>query len=124
MFSEEVSEWVEKREALEKSILKWERILEGAGADYGGYNCALCQLYGGRYGNCSGCPVANRVGRVDCTGTPYKAWSKHQVTVHGSNYDRGFRIVSGCLDCTVLVCAELKFLRETLEEMRPEEDSE
>jgi len=72
----------ETAEALEGSIKKWERIVEGSGVDQGARNCPLCYLflsdYKGRCNpmswlieECVGCPVAEKIGYPGCANTPY-----------------------------------------------------
>jgi len=60
--------------ALETSILHWEENLDFAQkGDYDSVNiwsdnCALCLLTR----TCIGCPVAERVGNIDCRDTPWR----------------------------------------------------
>lgn len=73
-------------EVLEKSIQKWQDIVDGKGVDGGVLDCALCQkfrlnrfldqtIYGFRSKeNCLGCPVFLKTGLRDCKGTPYTEW--------------------------------------------------
>lgn len=56
--------------ALQGSIKKWEKIVEGIGLDCGRRNCPLCQLFP----DCTNCPVAKHTGRVCCLCTPYIDW--------------------------------------------------
>ena len=60
-------------EALQDSILKWEKIVAGTGEDRGADNCALCQMFNlGRpmADRCQGCPVHAHTGKQFCRGTP------------------------------------------------------
>lgn len=77
----------ETREALEGSILKWQKIVDGTGADRGGINCPLCRRFDDSGHNDEGeptecttdddelCPVAIRTGETDCGNTPYIDWA-------------------------------------------------
>lgn len=61
-------------EALRGSINKWEAIVAGTGRDNGSRNCPLCQMFvKGRSfnGECVGCPVMVRTGKLGCHGSPY-----------------------------------------------------
>ena len=64
--------------ALEKSIKKWEAIVDGTGADEGGSNCALCKrfAFGCHADDYDGelCPVAKTSGEINCIGTPWEDW--------------------------------------------------
>lgn len=62
--------------ALQGSIVKWENIVAGTGADEGSGNCPLCQLYAATEEIdsrkwCTGCPVKDKTGEPSCNGTPY-----------------------------------------------------
>jgi len=54
--------------ALQESILKWEMIRDGEEVDRGSSNCALCHLF--VEDGCVDCPVAEKVKRTLCYGTP------------------------------------------------------
>jgi hypothetical protein len=60
-----------KIEALEGSIMKWDAICMGYGADLSAKNCTLCHAAGI---GCSSCIVYEATGLSDCQGTPYVAW--------------------------------------------------
>jgi hypothetical protein len=60
-------------EALEGSIEKWRKIVEGSGVDYGIINCPLCTVFFDAA--CRNCPVATRSERIYCGGTPYSDWN-------------------------------------------------
>ena len=71
--------------ALEKSIEKWQAIVDGIGKDEGSRNCALCQKYsntvyieedGEEYEVCADqegnlCPISERTKQDACKDTPY-----------------------------------------------------
>ena len=68
----------ETLEALKKSIKHWERMHDDPydSADSPcASECALCEMFAYReeadHEHCSGCPVYERTGTVDCFGTPY-----------------------------------------------------
>lgn len=69
--------------ALQGSIAKWQRILEG-GIENGYRDCPLCELFfnddedGDGIDTCAGCPVSERAGMDCCSGTPYEEWSNYQ----------------------------------------------
>jgi hypothetical protein len=83
------------RKALKESIKHWERMSkfksteqfceESTTSD----NCALCLMFrkkdwGESEKNCIGCPVYEKIGKIDCEGTPFEpahnalcSWSAH-----------------------------------------------
>lgn len=74
------------KEALLKSIKKWEDICFEGGSDWGGTNCALCEEYA--EDNCIHCPVNIVTDNNDCSGSPYDDWgrkSRNTVCVKDEN---------------------------------------
>jgi hypothetical protein len=61
-------------QALQASILHWERMLAQKRANDnerpGSAHCALCQHFN-RHQICTGCPVFERTGHPGCVDTPY-----------------------------------------------------
>ena len=55
--------------ALVGSILKWDRLARGVGAERGASDCPLCRL--NQAISCSGCPVRDNTGKDHCHSTPY-----------------------------------------------------
>ena len=63
----------EVKAAMEKSIRKWERVVE-EGIDGSTTNgCGLCDLFNiGKYSlECEGCPVREHSGEAFCRATPF-----------------------------------------------------
>jgi hypothetical protein len=72
--------------ALNGSIEKWQKIVDGVGQDHGSSNCPLCKLFNSPiederriamsyYGeDCWGCPVMDATSKHYCGGSPYKDW--------------------------------------------------
>lgn len=58
------------REALERSIQKWEELAATGDDKLGRNNCSLCDLFWNRH--CTGCPVFESTGKSLCIGTPYE----------------------------------------------------
>ena len=56
--------------AMERTIVKWQGIVDGTTEDYGPTNCACCQSYAKRSG-CGYCPISIHVEQNHCKGTPY-----------------------------------------------------
>lgn len=106
----------EARKALEGSIAKWERIVNGTGVDKGHENCPLCREFYGH--GCRGCPVQEHTGRMECGGTPYVAWRRHQLYDH-SGILLPRKIPPDCPDCQRLAQAEVDFLVSLLPEEKP-----
>ena len=67
--------------ALEGSIKKWEKIVDGTGYDRGGENCPLCKLFlhSGTF-DCGGCPVYQKTRKMGCDGTPYLDFVRFRIT--------------------------------------------
>lgn len=98
----------ETREALEGSIRKWEKIVEGVGRDEGAENCDLCLKFNteNTIGSCRGCPVREKIGERGCKYTPYDKWVEHHMAYHGrTNYT-----MVKCEECIALAQKELDFL--------------
>lgn len=93
----------ETKAALEKSITKWQAIVDGTGVDEGAENCALCLMFYAKA--CRGCPVSERSREAFCAGTPYAAWSR--ATRDDPNDEWG---VNGDPERIRLAQAELDFL--------------
>jgi hypothetical protein len=70
----------ETLEALQKSIIKWEKRADGCYSDTNDY-CPLCELFNPHrikadYSDCRGCPVMESTGKEFCHDTPYIEWYK------------------------------------------------
>lgn len=98
--------------ALRGSIRKWEKIVDGSGADEGSKNCPLCQLYntGGTTSGseCEGCPVLDATGLPFCIGTPYV---ENWATLHGGPWPPEYANTPAL---KAAARKELKFLRSLL----------
>lgn len=90
--------------ALEGSIAKWRGISERTVVDEGSANCPLCQAFPAI--NCAGCPVATRVGKSGCVGTPYDEWEWYRVSDPAKYPDEAIEVAR----------AELAFLESLREE--------
>jgi len=110
------------REALRKSIEKWEAIARGEREDGGAEDCALCGLFEVDFeipSLCSGCPVAERTGKGGCAGTPYEEWAAHHYEKHRRTaYTLPRKPL--CEECRRIAQREVDFLRSLL----PEEEAE
>jgi len=107
----------ETLEALKRSIQKWESIESGIGIDRGSKNCALCEIFvfdpDYRW-ICSGCPVSEKTGFYDCTGTPYDNWHKHHLDKHCKSNVVYFPAY--CPECRDIAKQEVNFLKSLLPE--------
>ncbi len=92
--------------ALNGSIQKWEKIVNGIGVNEGRGNCPLCQLFP----DCYGCPVAQITNSYGCNNSPYGDWSDHQYKFHNS----GEREKVICDTCKELAINELNFIKSLL----------
>lgn len=97
------------REALERSIKKWENIVSGEGVDKGIENCALCQLHLTASG-CGLCPLPK-----NCLDTPYDDWVNHFKTQH-PRYKGERRVI--CHACILLAEKELDYLKSFRKEKK------
>jgi len=59
--------------AIDGSIEKWQKIVDGVDEDDGSKNCPLCALFDDE---CCGCPIAAEFGDDCCWGSPYGDWIK------------------------------------------------
>jgi len=94
--------------ALDKSIEKWEKIVDGTGVDDGINNCALCVQYQDFF--CEGCPVYEKTEITGCKNTPYTEWESHWENNHLKGFDFFPRKIM-CDECKKLAQKELDFLR-------------
>jgi hypothetical protein len=60
-------------EALNGSISKWKKVVDGTGKEDGAKNCPLCNMFLREF-MCDGCPVKEFTGKVGCNNTPYTEW--------------------------------------------------
>jgi hypothetical protein len=101
-----------QRTALEKSIKKWEGIVDGKKSDHGNNDCDCCIKY--NYAGCRKCPVYLKTGLDTCFGTPYTEFTKYcrssGIFSHGT-YLKVFDDHS-----KKLAQAELDFLRNIMNE--------
>ena len=73
------------KDALIKSIQKWQDIVDGKNTDApDSKNCPLCEVFYGTYPKqCIGCPVMKRTGISQCQNTPYNAawrrWDEFKI---------------------------------------------
>jgi hypothetical protein len=100
---------VKTLKALEGSIIKWEKIVDGKGIDNGIDNCPLCKRFHlGK--DCVGCPVFAKTGIYGCDRTPYDEWHKH----HSIKHRDCIHCEINCKTCKKLAQKELAFLKSLL----------
>jgi len=106
--------------ALIRSRNKWVKVWKHNGVDKGAYNCSLCTLFHPSKQDydtlicvdCSGCPVAEKVGDSLCQGTPYNKWAEHFEKKHVDV--EPFTLYNGCKTCENLAKTETLFLDKLL----------
>ena len=98
-----------KLKALEGSIEKWEKIVDGTGIDARDNNCPLCKLYR----RCKSCPVVDTINYSGCHGTPWIEWCKHHIEEHPTKTFISSMKVE-CPTCKRLAHKELNFLKSIL----------
>lgn len=91
---------MDEQTALEGSIKKWERIVDGSGADHGGADCALCQSNP----ECIDCIA------IHVCNYAYWYWFEHHFYEHDGNMPRVVKC-DECLKLATAVLNELKSLR-------------
>lgn len=100
------------REALEQCITKYENMLAGTPTSLGPTECALCQLCDkDGYLECKPCPVAQRTGEGNCSGTPWVAICNtlpHDSRYGGRKFDN---VVVRTAKLKAAVAAEIEFLK-------------
>jgi len=101
-------------EAIEKSIKKWQDIVDLKDNNRGIANCALCQLFHSDISeeSCWGCPIEEFVGKRWCKGTPYEEFSKAQSRMW--NFVDSARFRGWVINCQMYEAAkkELTFLQQ------------
>lgn len=90
----------EEKKALDGSIRKWERIVDGSGTDSSGADCPLCKLHE----ECHDCVA------MDMCYATYQEWLKHHYKVH-RKYPRAI-ICNDCRELAIRILTELKSLRD------------
>ena len=95
-------------EALEGSIEKWQKIVDGTGRDESISNCPLCIEF--FKNGCRGCPVYRKTEVAICRDTPYDDWSKVPLDLP-YNDRNGYTHTRASLRAAK---AELKFLKSLL----------
>ena len=102
------------KEALEKSIQKWESIVAGVGIDTAYKNCALCRLFNTDNG-CSDCPVFKDSHKDYCNNTPYYEWHMHQREHYQNRpFKAPFMVLYS--KCRTLAQEELNYLKSLRKE--------
>lgn len=108
----------EGKDALERSVQKWIRIVLGKGRDNGAKNCPLCLLY--KSPDCSTmiprelwdvvelCPVRAQTGKVTCDGSPYITWENHHTRTHHAKAKDALKVK--CNTCRKYAQKTLRFL--------------
>ena len=78
--------------ALEKSISKWEAIVEGTKKDKGYENCALCKMFCNDtqdiLDDCIGCPIYEDTGVINCNFKQYKDWRHTCLNTKKNGYGK------------------------------------
>lgn len=100
-----------QKDALKKSIKKWEGIVSDELEDEGADNCELCKIYD--HNDCKSCPVYLTSGHIYCKNTPYTTWSDYCYINNRTNWYGVFDTKS-----KQLAQAELDFLRGILDEAK------
>ena len=107
--------------ALKGSIKKWEKIVNGTGADWGASNCPLCKLYYGFedfHVKCStSCPIA-KLHEESCRDTPFQEW----IAVQIEKKEFGYRPETA--KEIKLAKAELRFLKRLYSKLVRENEKE
>jgi len=115
--------------ALDGSIEKWERIVEGSGLDLGIKNCPLCHLFHIHYKPkislddprfywdedlCEGCPVKKKSGYSSCANTPYTDFKQYFNEYYPVDHYKYAHVFDK--ESKRLAMVELEFLKSLREE--------
>lgn len=96
----------EEKQALEKSIEKWDGVTNHGKIEMGQKDCACCKIW---FDNgCSGCPIRKETGNGNCYETPHVQWSDYWDSA------RCGAKVAKTTEEKSLARAELDFLKELL----------
>ena len=98
------------RKALEESIIHWQENAAGEGdMRFGPSGCRLCQISAG---DCSGCPVRDKIGEAGCRNTPWEEIFKHYIVNHflKSHKSKVPHLEADCPTCRALAEKEAAFL--------------
>ncbi len=98
-----------QRRALEKSIIKWEKIVGGTGVDRFNANCELRIRFALNDKDCVDCPVSIEVEGIGCLDTPWMGWLEHQQDIHNNRTVKELKVE--CPTCRELAIKEVKFLK-------------
>ena len=98
-----------QQEALEKSIKKWESIVNGTGIDKGSENCELCK----DNAFCSTCIIFTETKEEVCWNTPYEEWRSHHRAEHDNPDSDSYKVL--CKTCKEIAQREIDFLKGLLE---------
>ena len=98
-------------EALQKSIKKWENIVNGTEIDQGAKNCELCKIND----DCSSCVIASGMHVGGCHDTPYAKWRHYYDDYFGGRENViAYKVFDA--KSKELAIAELTFLKSLLPE--------
>lgn len=101
----------ENIKAIKRSIMKWDLICHGVHADYGGADCALCDLYIDI--QCENCPIGDSgYTRAFCKDTPYIQFLRSFDLCKKRYIKNSFSIPRACY----AAAAEVEFLISLLPE--------
>ncbi len=94
-------------EAINETIKKWTKILNGKKENY---DCALCEY---AHDNCNNCPIViYGLGNAGCEYTAYSAWNEHQKEIHGKGFCQPKKIeCSICKDIVLGILEKLTNLK-------------
>jgi len=105
---------VNKIRIMEASVEKWNRIIEGKGADGGVLDCPPCRLFYVLV--CIGCPIAGYTGKKFCQDSPYIPWYRHQMEVHAKMRKKVY-----CPECRRLAEDMRDFMQEIVDDLKKKE---
>jgi hypothetical protein len=105
---------MDKIRIMRASVSKWQRIIDGKGADGGVLDCPPCRIYYMLV--CKGCPIATYTGKKFCKGTPYVDWYWHQTNVHARMRRKIY-----CEECTRLAKAMRDYMAKILSHLEFEQ---
>ncbi len=105
---------MDKIRLMQASARKWQRIIEGRRSDGGVVDCPPCRIF--YLLACTGCPIAEHVGRRFCKRTPYPDWHHHQMDAHGKMIKRVY-----CPECLRLARRMHTLMVEIVDDLKARE---
>ena len=105
-----------KEKALDESIQKWLKIINGTGKDLGQNNCPCCKFDSEVYKQddyfCTACAIADFTGTFGCDGTPYASWIASKSSIHQNAVVDEKSLIAACEMLQFLISVKIALRKE------------